>query len=48
MRFEICSLFDKFKKDLNDSYQEVIAAVESDLEKFMEASQKINDSYPSE
>lgn len=48
MRFEICSLFDNFKKDLNESYQKVIGAVESDLEKFMETSQKINDSYPSE
>lgn len=48
MRFEICSLFDKFKQNLNDSYQEVISSVESNLEKFMDASQKINDSYPSE
>ena len=48
MRFEICGLFDNFKKDLEGSYQKILGAVESDLEKFMEASQKVNDAYPSE
>jgi cell division septum initiation protein DivIVA len=48
MRIDICKLFDDMKHNIDDSYQNIIREIESDLEKFTEDVQRVSDTYPKE